>query len=89
MTSGVTLTTHPAIWEVSDGGIEAYNVVNWEPRTIDGVTDVVFASGGVANVELLEPLENEASTVHVIGDCFQPRDIEMAIIDGHRMGREI
>ena len=85
----VTITPYTAIFEVGEGLVEAYNVVTWEPKTIEGVDTVVFASGGIADEGLVAPLRARHPSVRVIGDSFQPRDIELSIIDGHRMGREI
>lgn len=87
MTSGVRLTTHTALWEINDTSADGYNVVTWEPRTIDGFDAVVFGSGGQVDTELSQAFSERRIPVHVIGDCFQPRDIEVAVIDGHRVGR--
>jgi 2,4-dienoyl-CoA reductase-like NADH-dependent reductase (Old Yellow Enzyme family) len=89
MTSSVTLTTYTGIWEVGPGGVEAYNVVTWQPRTIDGVDSVVFASGGKADDALYRALRGRHPSVHQIGDCYQARDIEVAVVDGHRVAREL
>ena len=56
MNSKVTLTTYTAIWEIGEGFVETYNVVNWEPRTIEGVDSVVFGSGGFADDALYHDL---------------------------------
>jgi NADPH-dependent 2,4-dienoyl-CoA reductase/sulfur reductase-like enzyme len=89
MTSSVTLTTYTGIWEVGPGGVEAYNVVTWQPRTIEGVDSVVFASGGKADDALYRALRGRHPSVHPIGDCYQARDIEVAVVDGHRVSREL
>ena len=89
MKAGVALTTHTALWEIGDTGVEAYNVVTWEPRTIEGFDSVVFGSGGKADTSLHRELSAHRGALRQIGDCFQPRDIEMAIVDGHRAGRAV
>ena len=61
----------------------------WQPRTVEGVDTVVFASGGVPEDALAGALADQVEEVHVIGDCYQPRDIEVAVIDGRRAGRAI
>ena len=86
---GVTLTPFTGVWEILENSVEAYNVVTWEPRTMEGVDTVVLASGGEADDSLFHSLTGEAPQLHQIGDCYQPRDIELAVIDGHRIGREI
>ena len=56
---------------------------------MEGVDTVVFASGGVPDDSLGAVLEGRVAKLHVIGDCYQPRDIDMAVVDGHRAGRAI
>ena len=52
MKAGVALTTHTALWEIGETAVEAYNVVTWEPRTIEGFDSIVFGSGGKADTSL-------------------------------------
>ncbi|RLA41350.1 MAG: hypothetical protein DRR42_24785, partial [Gammaproteobacteria bacterium] len=69
--------------------LETYNVVTWEPRTIEGVDSIVFGSGGKADDTLFHELRAKHSSVHAIGDCYEPRDIEESIVHGHRLARQI
>ena len=47
LTKDVTLTPFTGVWEIEDGSVDVYNVISWQPRTMEGVDTVVFASGGV------------------------------------------
>jgi 2,4-dienoyl-CoA reductase-like NADH-dependent reductase (Old Yellow Enzyme family) len=85
----VRLQTHTSLYEIEQSSITAYNVVTWEPDCIEGIDTVVVAAGGLADDSLLRQLTASHPAVHAVGDCYQPRDIEVAIIDGHRTGREI
>ena len=85
----VTLTPFTGVWEIEDGSVDVYNVISWQPRTMEGIDTVVFASGGVPEDALGTALADRVAEVHVIGDCYQPRDIEIAVVDGHRAGRAI
>ncbi len=89
MKKNVTLTPFTGVWEVNDKSVDVYNVVSWEPRTIEDIDAVVLAAGGQADDELFRDLKERHPEVHAIGDCFQPRDIELAVVDGHRVAREI
>jgi 2,4-dienoyl-CoA reductase-like NADH-dependent reductase (Old Yellow Enzyme family)/thioredoxin reductase len=89
MNNKVALSTYTGIWEVGERRVETYNVVNWEPNTIDGIDCVVFCSGGKANDTLLHALRGKHGSVRAIGDCYQPRDIEAAIVHGHRVARAL
>lgn len=85
----VRLITHTAPWEITESGAEVYNVVNWQPDTITDVDSVIIGAASAAEEVLGQPLRDNRVSVRLIGDCFQPRDIELAIIDGHRVGREL
>ena len=87
LTKGVTLTPFTGVWEIEEGSVDAYNVISWEPRTIEPVDTVVLASGGIAEDDLYRKLRDKVDTLHAIGDCYQARDIEVAVVDGHRVGR--
>ena len=45
MSKNVKLTPFTGVWEVLEDSVDVYNVVTWEPRTIEDVDTVVFASG--------------------------------------------
>ena len=89
MQKGVTLSPFTGVWEVLEDSVDVYNVVSWEPRTIEGIDTVVTAAGGQAADALYHALRDRHPEVHAIGDCFQPRDIELAVVDGHRVAREL
>ncbi len=89
LTKGVTLTPFTGVWEIEAKSVEAYNVISWQPRTIEGVDSVVFASGGVADDTLWRALRGKVADLHQAGDCYQARDIEVAVVDGHRVGRAL
>ena len=89
MLKGVVMTPFTGVWEVLEDSVDVYNTVTWEPRTIEGVDTVVLAAGGQADDALYHALKGKGPEVHAIGDCFQPRDIELAVVDGHRVAREI
>ena len=89
LNKNVTLTPFTGVWEVNENSVDVYNVINWAPRTIEEVDTVVFGSGGRADDALYRTLEQRHDSVYAIGDCYQPRDIELAVTDGHRVAREI
>ena len=84
---GVVLTPFTGVWEVLENSVDVYNVVTWEPRTIENVDTVILAAGGEPDDALYQELKDQFPEVYAIGDCYQPRDIELAIVDGHRVGR--
>jgi hypothetical protein len=52
-------------------------------------TTVVFAAGGAADDGLYQALAGRIAELHCIGDAYQARDIEVAVVDGHRVGRAL
>jgi 2,4-dienoyl-CoA reductase-like NADH-dependent reductase (Old Yellow Enzyme family) len=84
---GVTLTPFTGVWEIEERCVEVYNVISWQPRTMEGVDTVVFAAGGVADDGLHRALTGKVADLHAIGDCYQARDIEVAVVEGHRVAR--
>lgn len=87
LNKNVTLTPFTGVWEIEEGSVEAYNVISWQPRSIEDVDTVVFASGGLAEDGIAPQLEGRVDVLYRVGDCYQARDIEVAVVDGHRVGR--
>jgi hypothetical protein len=50
---------------------------------------VVLAAGNVANDNLYLELKGKVDAIYRVGDCVAPRKTDMAIIEGHRIGRAI
>lgn len=85
----VQIQTHTSLYEIEKDSITAFNVVTWEPASIDEIDTVVVGAGGLADDSLFRQLAATHPVVHAVGDCYEPRDIEMAITHGHRVGRSI
>ena len=86
---GVVLTPFTGVWSIEQRSVQVYNVINWAPRSIENVDTVVFAGGGCADDKLYHALAEHVPRIYSVGDCFQARDIEVAVVDGHRVAREL
>ena len=86
---GVKMIPFTGVFEILEDSLYVYDVVTWEPRYITGVDTVVIAAGGQAVDTLYRDLKGRAPDLHAIGDALQPRDIEVAVVDGHRTARAI
>jgi 2,4-dienoyl-CoA reductase-like NADH-dependent reductase (Old Yellow Enzyme family)/thioredoxin reductase len=86
LNKGVRLTPLTGVFEILADSLSVYNTVTWEPSVVKGVDTVVLAAGGMAEDGLYHQLKGTVPELYAVGDCFQPRDIEMAVVDGHRVG---
>lgn len=90
---GVDFTPDIAVMEI--GGergaknIKGFNVYSniwneWGP-----FDSIVLAMGQKAEEDLYMSLKGKVKELYRIGDCVAPRKVDMAIWEGHRVGREI
>ena len=86
---GVKMSPFTGVWEIEEHSVEAYNVISWQPHIIENIDTVVFAAGGAADDGLYQALAGRIAELHCIGDAYQARDIEVAVVDGHRVGRAL
>ncbi len=49
----------------------------------------VYAYGGEAVSDLEKDLQGKVPRLELIGDCFAPRTLQHAILEGHELAREI
>ena len=83
---GVTMTPMTGVTRIGEDSVEVYHVVNPEiTRTIESVDTVVIAGGGQAVDGLYHALKGKIEGLHAVGDCAQPRDIEMATYEAHKV----
>ena len=90
---GVSFTPDIAVMEVSgEPGaktIKGFNVYSNEWDEWSGYDSVVLAMGQAADEDLYFALKGKVKELHRIGDCVAPRKVDMAIWEGHQLGREI
>jgi mycofactocin system FadH/OYE family oxidoreductase 2 len=86
---GVTFTPDIAVLEIQGTLVKGLNVYSNEMIDFDGFDTVVLAAGNVAEDGLYQELKDKVATIYRAGDCVAPRKTDMAIIEGHRIGRAI
>jgi pyruvate/2-oxoglutarate dehydrogenase complex dihydrolipoamide dehydrogenase (E3) component len=90
---GVSFTPDIAVMEVAgEAGaktIKGFNVYSNEWDEWGGYDTVVLAMGQAVDDELYFALKGKVKELHRIGDCVAPRKVDMAIWEGHKVGREI
>ena len=83
---GVVMSPMTGVAQIDEDSVDVYNVVHpLATRTIESVDTVVMAGGGQANTAIYDSLRGRVKELHIVGDCAQPRDIEMATYTGHRV----
>ena len=86
---GVTFTPDIAVLEIQGTLVKGLNVYSNEMIDFDGYDTVVLAAGNIARDSLYFELKGNVDEIHRVGDCVAPRKTDMAIIEGHRIGRAI
>jgi mycofactocin system FadH/OYE family oxidoreductase 2 len=84
---GVTFTPDIAVLEIQGTTIKGLNVYSNATIDFDGYDTIVLATGNRAEDSLYFALKGKVKELHRIGDCVAPRKIDMAIVEGNRVGR--
>ncbi len=90
---GVTFTPDIAVMEIAgEAGaktIKGFNVYSNQWAEWGPYDTVVLAMGQKVNDDLYMSLKGKVPELYRIGDSVAPRKVDMAIWEGHRVGREI
>ena len=86
---GVTCTPDIAVLEIQGTVAKGLNVYSNEMMDFEGYETIVLAAGNVAEDGLYFALKGKVKELYRIGDCVAPRKTDMAIVEGHRVGRRI
>jgi hypothetical protein len=86
---GITFTTDYAVMEIKGREVNGFNVYSNEWYTISGYDSIVLAMGNRAEDALYKALKGKVKELYRIGDCVAPRKIDMAILEGDKVGRLI
>jgi mycofactocin system FadH/OYE family oxidoreductase 2 len=90
---GVTFTPDIAVMEV--GGekgekiVKGFNVYSNEWQEWGPYDTLVLAMGQQVDDSLYHSLKGKVAELHRIGDCVAPRKLDMAIWEGHTVGRQL
>jgi NADPH-dependent 2,4-dienoyl-CoA reductase/sulfur reductase-like enzyme len=87
---GVVMSPMTGVTRIGEDFVDVFHVVNPSvTRTIQSVDTVVMAAGGRANDELYNSLVGMVDELYAIGDSAQPRNIEMATYQAHKVAVEL
>jgi len=74
---------------LTDRCLIARNVWSSEMHEVGPFDGFVYAYGGISRDALSAPLKELGIAVEVIGDAFAPRSLQHAILEGHKVAREV
>jgi NADPH-dependent 2,4-dienoyl-CoA reductase/sulfur reductase-like enzyme len=93
LAKGVSFTPDIAVMEVAGEigakTIKGFNVYSNQWDEWGPFDSVVLAMGQAVDDDLYFALKGKVKELHRIGDCVAPRRVDMAIWEGHQLGREI
>jgi len=87
MKKGVTFTPDIAVLEIQGTTIKGLNVYSNALIDFEGYDTVVLATGNRVDDSLYFALKGNVKELYRIGDCVAPRKIDMAILEGNKVGR--
>jgi mycofactocin system FadH/OYE family oxidoreductase 2 len=85
----VTFTPDIAVLEIQGTLVKGLNVYSNETMEFDEYDTVVLVAGNLSLDRLYFDLKGKVEELYRIGDCVAPRKTDMAIVEGHRVGRLI
>lgn len=86
---GVTFTPDIAVLEIQGTTVKGLHVYSNEMMDFKGYDTIVLAVGNIACDQLYFELKGKVKELYRVGDCVAPRKTDMAIIEGHRVGRRL
>jgi len=88
-TKGVVLHCHLNVVELEAGRAIARNVWSRREEVLSPFDAFVYAYGGEAVCDLEASLTGRVPRLELVGDCFAPRTLQHAILEGHKIGRAL
>jgi NADPH-dependent 2,4-dienoyl-CoA reductase/sulfur reductase-like enzyme len=88
-TKGVKLHCNLETTRLEEGRAVTCNVWSGREETLAPYDAFVYAYGGESVCGLERELAGKVARIELIGDCFAPRSLQHAILEGHKTAREI
>lgn len=86
---GVTFTPDIAVLEIQGTLVKGIQVYSNEMVEFEGYDTIVLAVGNVSLDGLYFELKGRVGELYRVGDCVAPRKTDMAVMEGHRVGRKL
>jgi len=88
-TKGITIHCHLGIVRIEEVRALVRNVWSGREQELSPFDSFVYAYGGEAVTGLGAALEGRVPRLELVGDCYAPRTLQHAILEGHRVAREL
>lgn len=85
----VTFTPDIAVLSIQGKRVEGLSVYSGETVAFDGYDTIVAVAGHASRDQLYFSLKNKVKELYRVGDCLAPRKTDMAIFEGHCLGRAL
>jgi mycofactocin system FadH/OYE family oxidoreductase 2 len=86
---GVTFTPDIAVLGIEGTLAKGLNVYSNKMIDFSGYDTIVLAAGNESCDQLYFALKGKVRELYRVGDCVAPRKTDMAILEGHRVGRQL
>lgn len=86
---GIQIFNHLEAKSLDKNCLQARNIWSGELHEVGPYDSFVYAYGGVSVNEFSAPLKVRGVAVEAIGDAFAARSLQHAILEGHKLGREL
>lgn len=86
---GAKIHNHLRVTQIHSDEVTVQNVWSGTEEPLGPFDSFVYAYGGKALCGLEKELEGKVDRIELIGDCFAPRTLQHAILEGHKLAREL
>ncbi|UCD78796.1 MAG: FAD-dependent oxidoreductase [Desulfobacterales bacterium] len=86
---GVTFTSDVIIDEIDENVVKARAIFTNAPIRFENFDTIILDMGNVAHDQLYRQLKGRVKELYRIGDCVAPRGIDMAILEGRKVGERL
>jgi len=87
--AGVVLHTLTVCKEISGSTVTVMNAFSLKERKIENVDTVVYVPLKAAATGMYRALKGKVKELYAIGDCYSPRKVDSAILEGEITGRKL
>lgn len=89
LNKGVTFTSDLRVENIESLKVKCIDIYSNKPVILEGYDTIVLDMGNRADDRLYKNLRGKVKELYRVGDCVAPRGIDMAILEGRRVGELI